>query len=36
MSDRKCKIIVIKMLTGLEKRGKDLREKLEKEVENIN
>ena len=36
MSDRKFKIIVIKMLTGLEKREKDLRETLKKEVENIN
>ena len=36
MSDRELKITIIKILSGLEKRVKDFRETLNKEVENKN
>ena len=33
--DRECKIIIIKILTGLEKRVKDLSETLNEEIEYV-
>ena len=36
MTDREFKVMVIKILTGLEKRGTDFSETLNKEVDNIN
>ena len=36
LSDRKFKVMVIKMVTGLEKRVDDLSETLNKEIENNN
>ena len=35
MHDRESKVMVIKILTGLEKRVEDLSENLNKEIENI-